>query len=111
MNSRFVPRTTRLVRVRRVPTATSEWPDSSGATSGASPARSVERSTSRYASTWASDAPQAAWSACPRPLRSRWIATVSGSVAARPRATSKVPSVLALSTIVMRQVAGNRRVR
>ena len=40
------PRTTRDPRASRVPMATSEWPDTSEATSGSSAFRSVERSTS-----------------------------------------------------------------
>ena len=46
MNSRFGPRTTCAAEARRVPTATSLWPDTSGATSGRSASRSVDRSTS-----------------------------------------------------------------
>ncbi len=46
MNSRLPPRTTREDPASRVPIATSEWPESSGATSGSSAARSVDRSSS-----------------------------------------------------------------
>ena len=40
------PRTTADDGASRVPIATSEWPDTSGATSGSSALRSVDRSTS-----------------------------------------------------------------
>ena len=46
MNSRLAPRTTRDDRFNRVPIATSECPETSGAISGPRAARSVERSTS-----------------------------------------------------------------
>jgi hypothetical protein len=45
-NSRFGARATDDAGSRRDPIATSEWPDTKGATSGSSASRSVERSTS-----------------------------------------------------------------
>ena len=45
MNSRLEPRTTRLDLASRLPIATSEWPEISGATSGSRARRSVDRSS------------------------------------------------------------------
>lgn len=103
MISRFGPRTTREPRASRVPMAMSEWPEISGATSGSSAARSVDRSTSRYASTGARERDHAVCSARPRPFSASRMTSVPGSSAASRAAIRGVPSVLALSAMVMRK--------
>ena len=100
--SRLRPRTTREPGARRVPMATSECPEISGATSGSSAASSVDRSTSRYASTGARDCDQAARSARPRPFSASRSHCASGSSSASRAAICGVRSVLALSATVMR---------
>ena len=64
-----------------------------------------------YATTAASDADHAVRNASPRPLRSRWRAATCGRSRANRMAVIQVPSVEALSTMVMRQVNGNREER
>ena len=93
-----------------MPIATSLWPESSGATSGRSASRSVERSTSMYATT-SRVARQPGRSAG----RGRGPSGRGGARARRParrpagRRSRHVPSVLALSAIVIRHENGNRR--
>ncbi len=102
MTSRLAPRTTREPGASRVPMARSEWPDISGATRGSSAASPVDRSTSRYASTGARDCDQTALSARPRPFSGSRVETTSGSSSASRAAMPGVPSVLALSAMVIR---------
>ena len=111
MISRFGPRTTRDPRANRVPIATSEWPEISGATSGSNAARSVDRSTSMYASTGAGDPDHTVRSARPRPFAGMRTTATYGSPSARCSATYGVASVLALSAIVIRNAYGNVAVR
>ena len=60
-----------------------------------------------YASTSARLTDHAVLSARPRPLAGRCMAPTSGSSYIRRRAICSVPSVLALSTIVICQENGN----
>ena len=73
----------------------------------ASAARSVERSTSMYASTFASLLLHAARSARPRPFASRCRARTDVRSLASRTEPNQVPSVEALSTIVICQRNGN----
>ena len=107
MNSRLTPRTTRDERDNREPIATSECPDSRGATNGISALRSVDRSTSQYATTVASLMLQVALSARPRPFCARWTTRTLSMVWASSTPTARVLSVLALSAMVMRAEYGN----
>ena len=111
MSSRFGCRATCDPGARREPIAMSEWPETSGATRGRSASRSVDRSTSMYATTSASLALQAVRRARPRPLRSRCRARTPGSSCWSRCACNHVPSVDALSTIVMRHENGKAPVR
>ncbi len=60
-----------------------------------------------YATTSASDAVHAVRRAWPRPFRSRCSASTFGRSRASRVAANQVPSVDALSTIVIRQENGN----
>src|ERR1700733_3972643 len=107
MTSRRGPRITPPPRASRVPIATSECPDSSGASNGNSAFRSVDRSTSMYAKIAASLCDQTDRSAPPRPGRSRRIARTPSSSVSKASAWGHVPSSLALSAIAIPAVNGN----
>ncbi len=88
------------------PTAANRWRCQSERTPTVRPTASAprDRSTGRRppATTEAVDDVHAARSAPPRPLASKWMTFSCGSSSASRLATSRVPSVLALSTRVIR---------
>ena len=108
MSSRLGPRTTRAPAARRVPIATSLWPETSGATQ-----RQQRAQVGREVDVHVADdvarrcAVHAARSARPRPFRAGRAPRRPGGRAASAAATRGVSSVLALSAMTIRHANGS----